>query len=101
MCREATFESADLDEIPDNSELRLAPDEMPADGGGEAGGHAAHLLVAFRKVAIMAGCSRCLLRLRNMLSYVPFPKNPQGGSPSQFALGEQIRQPKLGAVYPP
>src|ERR1700746_1899516 len=41
-----------LDEIPDNGELRLAPDEVPADGGGEAGGHAAHLLVAFRKVAI-------------------------------------------------
>ena len=50
--KEATFESADLDEIPDNGELRLAPDEVPADGGGEAGGHAAHLLVAFRKVAI-------------------------------------------------
>jgi hypothetical protein len=27
--KEATFESADLDEIPDNSELRLAPDNCP------------------------------------------------------------------------
>src|SRR5262245_37707351 len=50
--KEATFESTDLDEIPGNSELRLAPDKVPADGGGEAGGHAAHLLVALRKVAI-------------------------------------------------
>ena len=50
--KEATFESADLDEIPGNSKLRLAPDEVPADGGGEARGHAAQLLVAFRKVAI-------------------------------------------------
>jgi len=73
--KEATFESTDLDEIPGNGEFRLAPDEVPADSGGEAGGHAAHLLVAFGKVAINGWMTaRDLDRSFETCCHVPFPK---------------------------
>ena len=78
--KEATFESTDLDEIPGNSEFRLAPDEVPADSGGEAGGHAAHLLVAFGKVAINGRMTaRDLDCSFETCCHVPFPKFLKAG----------------------
>ena len=38
-----------------DAEFALASDQVPADGGGKARGHAAHLFVAVRQVAIDGG----------------------------------------------
>src|ERR1700730_3249099 len=51
----ATFERADFDEFAANAERRLPSDKVPANGGREAGGHAAHPLVALRKIEIDGG----------------------------------------------
>ncbi len=52
---ETAFEGADFDEVAGDAERRLAGDQVPANGGGEARGHAAHALVAVRKEAVDGG----------------------------------------------
>src|SRR6516164_2901798 len=51
----AAFERADFDEIAADPEFRLPPDQVSADRGGEAGGHAAHPLVVLHKIEIDGG----------------------------------------------
>src|SRR5262249_23190064 len=48
----AALESSDFNEVATNAERGLPSDQVPADSRREAGGHAAHALVALRKVAI-------------------------------------------------
>src|SRR5262249_48566877 len=64
----AAFESTDFDEVPANAERRLPSDKVPADGRREAGGHAAHPLVALRKVEIDGGVTARDVKHQTMLS---------------------------------
>src|SRR5262249_46189309 len=53
--KKATFECADFDKRTANAERRLPSNKVPANSGGEAGGHAPHPLVALREIKINAG----------------------------------------------
>src|SRR5215831_18091405 len=51
----AALESPDFDQVTANAEGRLPADKVPADSRREAGGHAAHPLVALREVEVDSG----------------------------------------------
>src|SRR5262249_52326558 len=72
---EAAFEGADFDQRTYNAELRLASDEMSANGGGEARRHAAHALIALGKVAVDDGMAACDI---DHLERVPLTPNRHG-----------------------
>src|SRR5207302_374954 len=52
---EAPFEGPDLRNVTLDAELGLAADDVAANGGGEARGHAAHGVVALGDVAVDSG----------------------------------------------
>src|SRR5450631_2756476 len=52
---EAALEGADFDQRAADAECRLAPEQVSANGGREARGHAAHAFVALRQVAVDGG----------------------------------------------